>query len=70
MKAGKIIAAVVAVILGLAAIGMLVGGGALIWAHTTQRDADGFLESPTYEMESAGYALTSGDVDLAARPGD
>jgi hypothetical protein len=70
MQAGKIIGAVVAVILGLVAIGMLVGGAALLWAHTTQRDADGFLKSPTYELESAGYALTSGDIDLASRPGD
>ncbi|MDJ0924522.1 MAG: DUF4389 domain-containing protein [Acidimicrobiia bacterium] len=70
MKAGKIIAAVLAVLLGLVAMGMLVGGGALMWAHTTQRDADGFIESPTYALESAGYAVTSGDVDLAARPGD
>lgn len=70
MKAGKIVAAVLAVIVGLVAVGMLVGGGALLWAHTTQRDADGFLESPTYQLESAGYALTSGDVDLASRPGD
>ncbi len=70
MTAGKIIAAVMAVVLGLVAIGMLVGGGALVWAHTTQRDADGFIESPTYELQSAGYALTSGDVDLASRPGD
>ena len=70
MRAGKIIAIVVAVILGLAAVGMVVGGGALIWAHTTQRDADGFLESPTYNLESAGYALASGDIDLASRPGD
>ena len=70
MKAGKIVAAVVAVIVGLLAVGMLVGGGALVWAHTTQRDADGFLESPTYDLESAGYALTSSDIDLASRPGD
>ena len=70
MKAGKIIAAVLAVILGLVAVGMLVGGGALVWAHTTQRDADGFLESPTYDLESAGYALTGADIDIASRPGD
>jgi hypothetical protein len=70
MKAGKIVAAVFAVIIALVAVGMLVGGGALVWAHTTQRDADGFLESPTYDLESAGYALTSADVDIASRPGD
>lgn len=70
MKAGKIVAAVLAVIIGLVAVGMLVGGGALVWAHTTQRDADGFLESPAYDLDSAGYALTSSDIDLASRPGD
>jgi len=70
MKAGKIVAGVFAIILGLMAMAALVGGGALIWAHTTQRDADGFLESPTYDLETAGYALTSGDIDLGARPGD
>ena len=70
MKAGKIIAGVMAVILGLLAMAAFVGGAALIWAHTTQRDADGFLESPTYELETDGYAITSGDIDLGARPGD
>lgn len=70
MKAGKIIAGIMAVVLGLMAMAALVGGAALIWGHTTQRDADGFLESPTYDLESAGYALTSGDIDLGARPGD
>lgn len=69
MKVGKIVAAVFAVIFALVAVGLLVGGGALVWAHTTQRDADGFLESPTYDLETAGYALTSADVDIASRPG-
>ncbi len=70
MKAGKIIAAVVAVVIGLVAAGLLVGGGALIWAHTTQRDANGFLESPTYDLKTQGYALTTAGVDIASRPGD
>jgi len=58
------------VIVGLIAVGLLVGGSALLWAHTTQRDADGFIESPTYDLETTGYALTSPNVDLASRPGD
>ncbi|MCP4305016.1 MAG: DUF4389 domain-containing protein [bacterium] len=70
MKAGKIVAGIMAVVLGLMAMATLVGGSALIWVHTAQRDADGFLESPTYDLESAGYAITSGDIDLGARPGD
>ncbi len=70
MKLGKIVAGVFAVILGLIAMAALVGGIALIWAHTTQRDADGFLESPAYNLETTGHAITSGDIDLGARPGD
>ncbi len=70
MKVGKIIAGVVAVIMAVVAVALLVGGGVLTWAHATQRDADGFLESPTYDLETAGYALTSGDIDLGDRPGD
>jgi hypothetical protein len=70
MRAGRIIAIVVAVIIGLVAVGLLAGGGALIWAHTTQRDADGFLDSPTYQLATEGYALTSAGVDIASRPGD
>jgi len=70
MKAGRIVAAVVAVVVGLVAMGLLVGGAALLWAHTTQRDADGFLESATYDLETPGYALTASDIDIASRPGD
>lgn len=70
MKAGKIVAAIVAVIVGLIAVGLLVGGSALLWAYTTQRDAEGFLESPTYDLESAGYAVATSGIDIASRPGD
>ena len=70
MKVGKLVAGIMAVVLGLVAMAALVGGSALIWAHTTQRDADGFLESPTYDLVTAGYAITSGEIDLGARPGD
>jgi hypothetical protein len=70
MKPGRIIAALFAVVIALVAVGLLFGGGALVWAHTTQRDADGFLESPTYDLNTTGYALTSSDIDIASRPGD
>ncbi len=58
---------------GLAAIvafGLVVGGGVLAWAYGTQRDADGFLDSPDYEMSAPGYAILSSGVDLGAHPGD
>ena len=48
-----------AVVLGLVAMAALVGGSALIWAHTTERDADGSLKSPSYDLVTVGYAITS-----------
>ena len=70
MKVARVVAFVLAVVVALAAIGLLVGGAALTWAHTTQRDADGFLSSPSYELETDAYAIVSEDIDLASRPGD
>ena len=70
MRPGRIVAGVVGAVVALAAVGLLVGGGALLWAYGTQRDADGFFTSPAYELATAGHALVSTDVDLAARPGD
>ena len=70
MRPSKVLATVVGVILGLAAAGLIVGAAAILWAHGTQRDADGFYTSPIYELETDGYALTSGDIELADRPGE
>jgi len=70
MKPLRIVTFVIAVIFALVAIGLVVGGGALTWAHTTQRDADGFLMSPDYELSTDSYALVSEEFDLASRPGD
>jgi hypothetical protein len=61
---------VVGVLMGLAAAGLIVGAAAILWAHGTQRDADGFYTSPIYELETDGYALTSEDIELADRPGE
>ena len=70
MKAWKIIVAVFSSLVGLVAVGILVGGVFLSWAYGTQRDDDGFLTSPTYEMDADGYAIVSGAIDLGSKPGD
>ena len=70
MKPGKILTAILGVMLALISIGMIVSGAAVTWAHTTQRDADGFLTSPTFKLTSSSYALVSEDIDLASHPGD
>jgi hypothetical protein len=44
-------------------------GGILLWAHTTQRDADGFFTSDAERLETVTYAITSEEIDLGVRPG-
>ena len=70
MKPGRVVALVFGVLIALLAFGLVAGGGALTWAHATQRDADGFISSPTYRLESSGYALASGAMDIASNAAD
>jgi hypothetical protein len=60
------------VVLGAAAVlvglGAGVGGGALVWAHATQRDADGFYTTSRTHFATDSAALTSGNIDLGADP--
>ncbi len=70
MNPGRVIAAIFGIIFGPAAIGLLVGGIALVIAFGPGRDGDGFVRSPAYELQTSGYALTSERIDLAPYPGD
>jgi len=67
---GKIVMAVIGAMLGLLAAGLIVAGGALLWAYGTQRSADGFFTTPTVDLSSDTHALTTTEVDLSARPAD
>ncbi|MGD9739276.1 MAG: DUF4389 domain-containing protein [Bauldia sp.] len=70
MRIGKIIALLFGVLLAPVALGLVVGGIALLVAFGTLRNADGFLESDRYPLRSDGYALVSDDVTIAPHPGD
>jgi hypothetical protein len=70
MRLAKVLTAVVASILALAAFGLLVGGGLLLAEHFTNRDADGYLTSPELELASDRYAVVSSDLYLTAGPAD
>ena len=70
MTAGKAIAAIIGSLLALVALGLLIGGGTLLWAHHSMRNADGFFTSPSYRLETEGYAIVARDIDLASHPGD
>jgi hypothetical protein len=70
MRPGRLVAAIFGAIVALVAFGLIVGGVALTVVYGTQRDADGFLTSPDYDLVTPRFALVSAEVDLASYPGD
>jgi hypothetical protein len=70
MSKGKIAVVIVGVLVGLVGLGFLAGGGGLLWANETQRDADGFFTTGEVELSTESYAITSEEIALGAEPGD
>jgi hypothetical protein len=67
---GRIALVVVGTIAGLLALGLLVGGCALVAVDQTQRDDDGFLMSPTQDFSTSTYAIVSESADLDTEGAD
>jgi hypothetical protein len=70
MTAGRIALLVVGTVLGLVSLGLLAGGGALVWAYTTQRDDDGYYSTRSERLQSDGYAIRSDDLDIGTEGPD
>ena len=66
---GSIVLTVVGALLVVIALVLGAVGGVLVWAHATQRDADGYFTSDTGRIETLSHAITSEEIDLGARPG-
>jgi hypothetical protein len=60
----RIVTTVIGSLCVASAVGMAVGGGALLVADRAGRDGDGFLGTPTTQFSAAGYALQLDAVDL------
>jgi hypothetical protein len=58
------VALVVGALLLLPGVGLLAGGGTVLWADWNR--SDGFVVSPQDDFSSAGYALVSDRIDLSA----
>jgi hypothetical protein len=65
MRPGKIVLIVVGAVLALVGLGFVAGGGTLVWANATQRDASGYYNTPTDPLSTTTYALT-GSVDFGS----
>ncbi len=70
MSPARVIAAIFGVLFAPAAIGLLVGGIALVAVFAANRDDDGYVRTTAYELASDGYAITSDDIDISPYPGD
>jgi hypothetical protein len=62
--AGRVALVVAGSVLALIAVGLMVGGGALLWADQTKRDEAGYLSTPTERFSTDSYAITSESIDL------
>jgi hypothetical protein len=62
--AGRVIAVVLGALLLLPALGLLAGGGVLLWADGPGRADDGYLMSAQDSFSTSGYAMTSERIDL------
>lgn len=68
MKAGRVILIALGSLATLIALGLLAGGGGLLWAHTTQRDDEGFYTSELTRFQSTAYAITSEELTISDVP--
>jgi hypothetical protein len=66
MRGTRVVLLVVGLVAGLLGMGFAVAGGALVWAHTTQRDVDGFYATSAERFETPARAITSREIDLGA----
>lgn len=69
MKAGRIVAVVIGVLVLLPALGLFVGGSVLTLAHVVEREDDGYFDVTLDRLNSATAAITTSEVDLRADPG-
>jgi hypothetical protein len=51
-------------------IGLGIGGGALVWAHNTHRDAGGYFSTSAEPLDTPSFALTSEKIDLGVNAAD
>jgi hypothetical protein len=63
-SAGRIALVILGSLAALIGAGLLAAGGGLLWADQTQRDDDGYLNTPTERFEAGSYAIVSEPIDL------
>lgn len=60
---GRIAAVVAGSVVGLVALALLIGGGALLWGNG-QKDDDGYVSTGTHGLHTSTYALATDNLDI------
>jgi hypothetical protein len=63
-RAGGVVMVVIGSVLALMTLGLLAGGGLLMWADQTQRDTSGYLTSGAGLVSAPAYAIATPSLDL------
>lgn len=63
-SAGAVISVIAGALATLLAVGLLAGGGVLLWADRTQRNDAGFVTSPERNFATPTAALVVDDIDI------
>jgi len=69
MSAGRVILLVFGIIGLLISIGLLVGGGAILWLDNTIKDSEGFYTTETIQIEKGSYAIVTGPANIDIEAG-
>jgi hypothetical protein len=69
MRAGRVVLLIAGVLIALIGASTFATGTGALWIHAVQQDADGYLTSPTFQLESPGHALTAEHLELVDEPG-
>src|SRR4051812_42164407 len=61
---GRVVAIVAGALIALLAAALLLGGGAGLWADSTQRDGDGWLAAPWHRFATPTRAIAAEGLRL------
>jgi hypothetical protein len=70
MRASRVVMLVVGILLALTGLAAGAAGIGVLVAYGSGGDADGFLTSPAFDLETETYAVTAEELEFVEAPGD
>jgi hypothetical protein len=69
MRSGRIVMLVVGILLALTGMGLGAAGAGALVAYGIQGDDDGYLNTPTFDLETPTRAVTAEELEIVTHPG-